>query len=100
MRNVVFKGPCESKRIIIRIDGTLVAPSEYEVIGNDGNWLSFDHVDGVSINGGVLDGQGTGLWACKSNFGKDCPSGATVCSRCRNCPFLSKSVIFHLRVSL
>ncbi|KAL6349071.1 hypothetical protein AAG906_033727 [Vitis piasezkii] len=36
----------------------------------------FQDVTGVSIIGGVLDGQGTGLWACKRS-GKSCPSGAT-----------------------
>ncbi|KAK3035406.1 hypothetical protein RJ639_032934 [Escallonia herrerae] len=30
----------------------------------------------VSIDGGILDGQGTGLWACKASS-KLCPSGAT-----------------------
>ncbi|KAI4306358.1 hypothetical protein L6164_029642 [Bauhinia variegata] len=73
---VVFNGQCSNKAISITIDGTLVAPSNYNAIGNAGNWLLFQHVDGVSIHGGVLDGQGTGLWACK-NSGKSCPSGAT-----------------------
>ncbi|KAI4297002.1 hypothetical protein L6164_036914 [Bauhinia variegata] len=73
---LVFKGQCSSKAISITIDGTLVAPSDYRVIGNAGNWLLFQYVDGVSIRGGMLDGHGTGLWACK-NSGESCPSGAT-----------------------
>ncbi|XP_040999977.1 polygalacturonase-like [Juglans microcarpa x Juglans regia] len=73
---VVFNGPCKNSAIGIRIDGTLVAPSDYSVLGNEGNWLLFEHVDGVTISGGILDGQGTGLWDCKSS-GKSCPSGAT-----------------------
>lgn len=77
LRNVAFQGPCKNNRITIRIDGTLVAPSDYRVIGNAGNWLFFQHVDGVTLNSGILDGQGTALWACK-NSGKNCPSGATV----------------------
>ncbi|KAK4856752.1 hypothetical protein QYF36_020768 [Acer negundo] len=76
LKNAVFQGPCKSSRVSIRIDGTLVAPSDYRVTGASDNWLFFQHVDGVSISGGVLDGQGTGLWACK-NSGKNCPSGAT-----------------------
>ncbi|TXG72982.1 hypothetical protein EZV62_001561 [Acer yangbiense] len=76
LKNAVFQGPCKNSRVSIRIDGTLVAPSDYHVIGATDNWLFFQHVDGVSISGGVLDGQGTGLWACK-NSGKNCPSGAT-----------------------
>ncbi|XP_022871629.1 polygalacturonase-like [Olea europaea var. sylvestris] len=76
VKNAHFKGLCENKAIIIKIDGTLVAPSDYDVIGNAGNWLLFEGADGVSIEGGILDGQGTGLWACKST-GKSCHSGAT-----------------------
>ncbi|ESW06331.1 hypothetical protein PHAVU_010G039000 [Phaseolus vulgaris] len=73
---VVFKGPCKNKGITVRIDGALVAPSNYDVIGNGGNWLHFDEVDGVAVFGGVLDGQGIGLWECKRS-GKICPTGAT-----------------------
>ncbi|KAJ0035060.1 hypothetical protein Pint_26382 [Pistacia integerrima] len=73
---VEFKGQCNNNDIVIRLDGTLVAPSDYNVIGDDGNWLMFEHVNGVSINGGTLDGQGVGLWTCKKT-GKSCPSGAT-----------------------
>ncbi|KAI8010720.1 hypothetical protein LOK49_LG06G01960 [Camellia lanceoleosa] len=61
--------------ITIRIDGTLVAPSDYCAIGNGGSWLIFEKFSGVSIFGGTLDGQGTGLWACKA-YAKACPTGA------------------------
>ncbi|XP_028803186.1 polygalacturonase-like [Neltuma alba] len=71
-----FSGECNNKAISITIDGTLVAPSHYHVTGNDDNWIVFDNVDGVSVRGGLLDGQGTALWACK-NSGGNCPSGAT-----------------------
>ncbi|CAA3022446.1 polygalacturonase-like [Olea europaea subsp. europaea] len=76
VKNAHFKGQCKNKDIRVRIDGTLVAPSDYDVIGNVGNWLLFEGADGVSIEGAILDGQGNGLWACKST-GKSCPSGAT-----------------------
>ncbi|KAL6223685.1 hypothetical protein ACLB2K_002544 [Fragaria x ananassa] len=79
LRNAVFSGPCKNSHITFRIAGTLVAPSDYRVIGNAGNWLLFQHVNGVTISGGILDGQGTGLWACK-NSGNSCPSGATTLS--------------------
>ncbi|XP_034685334.1 polygalacturonase-like [Vitis riparia] len=75
LRNAVFSG-CKNHAITFRIDATLVAPADYRVIGKAGNWLAFEDVTGVSILGGILDGQGTGLWACK-NSGKSCPSGAT-----------------------
>ncbi|KAL6227827.1 PREDICTED: polygalacturonase-like [Fragaria vesca subsp. vesca] len=76
LRNAVFNGPCKNTAITFRIAGTLVAPSDYRVIGNAGNWLLFEHVNGVTISGGIFDGQGTGLWDCKAS-GNSCPSGAT-----------------------
>ncbi|KAJ4723875.1 putative Polygalacturonase [Melia azedarach] len=76
LRNAGFQGPCKNTRITLRVDGTLVAPADYKVIGNEGNWLLFQNVNGVTVNGGILDGQGTGLWACKDS-GKNCPDGAT-----------------------
>ncbi|XP_009768372.1 polygalacturonase-like [Nicotiana sylvestris] len=77
IRNAYFYGQtCKSKAITIRIDGTLLAPSDYNVIGNAGNWIKFEKVNGVSIYGGTFDGQGDGLWACKTS-GKNCPKGTT-----------------------
>lgn len=73
-----FSGRCNNNAISITIDGTLVAPSDYRVIGDARYWLTFDQVSGVSIHGGVVDGQGTSLWDCK-NSGRTCPIGATVC---------------------
>lgn len=78
VKQAQFLGPCKNGAISFRIDGTLVAPSDYKVIGNDDFWLQFRRVDGISIRGGMLDGQGTGLWGCKAS-GKSCPSGTTVC---------------------
>ncbi|PKI75000.1 hypothetical protein CRG98_004772 [Punica granatum] len=72
-----FTGPCKGGPIGIRIDGTLVAPSDYKVIGGAYSWLSFRGVDGVSLSGGTLDGQGTGLWKCKDSSDSDCPTGAS-----------------------
>ncbi|CAL0312185.1 unnamed protein product [Lupinus luteus] len=75
--SIIFKGPCANKAISIAIDGTLVAPSDYRVIGNAINWLHFESVNGISIRGGVLDGQGTALWDCKNSGKSNCPTGAT-----------------------
>ena len=77
LRNVEFKGPCKNNAIVVRIDGTLLAPTDYLVIGSAGNWISFQNVDGVTVSGGILDGHGSSLWDCKQS-GKNCPSGATV----------------------
>ncbi|KAE8697680.1 hypothetical protein F3Y22_tig00110610pilonHSYRG00064 [Hibiscus syriacus] len=76
LRNVVFRGRCKNNAIVFRIDGTFVAPSDYNLLGSTGNWLLFEHLNGVSVYGGILDGQGTSLWACKRS-GNGCPSGAT-----------------------
>lgn len=80
--NAIFRGPCNNKATTFRIsEGTLVAPSDYRVLGNAGNWLSFQDVHGLNISSsnGILDGQGTGLWDCKASPGKsNCPTGAIV----------------------
>ncbi|KAL3724262.1 hypothetical protein ACJRO7_029433 [Eucalyptus globulus] len=76
VKSASFNGPCKNSAITVRIDGTLVAPSNYNVNGNARRWIVFRHVTGVSMIGGTLDGQGTGLWACKLSH-KSCPIGAT-----------------------
>ncbi|XP_065846853.1 polygalacturonase-like [Euphorbia lathyris] len=75
LKKVVFQGPCKNSAIFFRLDGTLVAPSDYKVLGYGGDWLVFWRVTGVTISGGTLEGQGAGLWACKASGG-NCPSGA------------------------
>ena len=78
IHNANFNGQtCKSKAITMHIDGTLLAPSDYNVIGNDGNWITFENVNGVSIYGGIFDGQGASLWTCKKSQ-KNCPIGTTV----------------------
>ncbi|EOY19568.1 Pectin lyase-like superfamily protein [Theobroma cacao] len=77
--SMAFKGDCKSPQITIRIDGTLVAPGDYSVLGKSANWLSFEGVSGVSIIGGALDAKGPALWACKASR-TNCPSGATTLS--------------------
>ncbi|KAL5055277.1 hypothetical protein RYX36_035959 [Vicia faba] len=74
---ITFSGNCANKAISITIDGTLIASSNYRVTSKASNWLSFQNVDGVSIRGGVLDGQGTALWNCKNSNNRNCPTGAT-----------------------
>ncbi|OAY60132.1 polygalacturonase [Manihot esculenta] len=76
---IIFRGACKSSDITIRIDGTLVAPGDYHILGQAANWLSFEGVAGVSIVGGALDAKGSPLWACKAK-GSNCPNGATTLS--------------------
>ena len=78
LKDLHFKGPCNNNAVTFRINGTLVAPiSDYGSIGGAANWLLFEGAHGVSIQGGVLDGHGAALWACKMS-GNKCPDGATV----------------------
>ncbi|KAI5578109.1 hypothetical protein POPTR_008G010700v4 [Populus trichocarpa] len=76
LSQVIFQGPCKNNAILVSVAGSLVAPSDYGLIGGAKNWLVFEHVNGVTLSGGTLDGQGAGLWSCKKS-GKSCPSGAT-----------------------
>ncbi|ONK57925.1 uncharacterized protein A4U43_C09F5690 [Asparagus officinalis] len=69
----LFQGPCNNGALRIFIQGTLVAPSGYS---HSSTWITFKYVEGVSIHGGTLDGQGQPLWKCKMRGG-DCPGGAT-----------------------
>ncbi|XP_017618939.1 polygalacturonase-like [Gossypium arboreum] len=77
--SMAFKGGCKSPQITFRIDGTLVAPQDYRLLGKSTDWLSFEGVNGVSILGGALDAKGPSLWACKASH-SNCPSGATTLS--------------------
>ncbi|GMH29690.1 hypothetical protein Nepgr_031533 [Nepenthes gracilis] len=75
---VVFTGSqCKSSGVMILIQGSLVAPSDYRVLGESTTWLSFQCVTGVTISGGILDGQGGSLWTCKNSGKGGCPTGAT-----------------------
>ncbi|VFQ87691.1 unnamed protein product [Cuscuta campestris] len=74
--SVTFEGQCKSNAVTFQIDGVLVAPSDFNVIGRDGTWINFNSVSGVSIVGGTIDGQGASLWACK-HANKECPQGTT-----------------------
>ncbi|KAI3791342.1 hypothetical protein L2E82_05106 [Cichorium intybus] len=75
---LIFSGQtCKSKAIRIYIDGTLVAPTNYNVIGNTHVWIKFYKTNNVTISGGTLDAQGAPLWFCKSSGMKTCPLGAT-----------------------
>ncbi|KAL2922471.1 Polygalacturonase [Bienertia sinuspersici] len=66
---------CKSSGINFVIKGTIVAPTDFHILGNLKTWVSFEYVDGVTITGGVFDGQGAGLWACKRSRKGGCPRG-------------------------
>ncbi|EOA35112.1 hypothetical protein CARUB_v10020232mg [Capsella rubella] len=76
-----FDGPCQ-ERLIIQIDGTIVAPDEpsqwdpkFQRV-----WLQFSKLQGVVFQGnGVIDGSGTKWWAasCKKNKSNPCVGAPT-----------------------
>ncbi|RDX68009.1 hypothetical protein CR513_53048, partial [Mucuna pruriens] len=76
LKQVTFGGPCTNK-IEFRIDGTIVAPSDYWSLGNSGYWILFMKLNGISIRGGTLDGRGDGYWRCR-RAGTTCPAGARI----------------------
>ncbi|CAI9108342.1 OLC1v1007912C1 [Oldenlandia corymbosa var. corymbosa] len=71
-----FAGAFCKNNVAMQIDGTLVAPSDYRVIGDDGHWIVFWQTNGMVLRGGILDGRGANLWNCKK-AGKQCPIGVT-----------------------
>ncbi|OVA11048.1 Glycoside hydrolase [Macleaya cordata] len=77
LSQVIFTGQCKNTHITFQIDGTLLAPRDYHVLGNAEKWIAFDDVAGVSIKGGIIDGRGMPLWSCKLAGQKKCPDGAT-----------------------
>ncbi|KAL3845988.1 hypothetical protein ACJIZ3_003391 [Penstemon smallii] len=64
---LIFNGPCNSKSVIVQIDGNLVAPiepskwkCEYD---NCHRWIYFHKVDGLKVRGrGTIDGHGKNWW--------------------------------------
>ncbi|RAL48262.1 hypothetical protein DM860_005686 [Cuscuta australis] len=79
LHNVFFQGEtCKNTHgITFQISGTLLAPSDYNVIGHSETWIKFNRVNNVSIVGGTLDAQGSALWDCKNSGESGCPNGAT-----------------------
>ncbi|KAG6700413.1 hypothetical protein I3842_08G111400 [Carya illinoinensis] len=78
--SLAFKGDCKSFDITFQIEGTLVTPADYGVLGKAKIWLSFEGVSHVTIVGGALDARGQSLWACKLAASNNCPTGATTLS--------------------
>ncbi|CAN7007567.1 unnamed protein product, partial [Brassica oleracea var. botrytis] len=74
VRNLVFWGPCKNI-ITFKIDGTLVAPSNYWSIGNSGYWILFSKVNRISVYRGTIDARRAGYWSCRKKGGH-CPQGA------------------------
>ncbi|KAL8491689.1 hypothetical protein ACS0TY_023332 [Phlomoides rotata] len=74
IRSVSFTGPCRN-RILFEISGTIVAPSNYNIIGNSEFWILFYKVSRLSVTGGTIDAKGHGFWSCRRGNNR-CPGGA------------------------
>lgn len=76
VRTLSLNGPCR-RRIEFRIDGTLVAPANYNAIGHSEFWIMFYKVSGLTVYGGTINAKGHGYWSCRKG-GNSCPQGARV----------------------
>ncbi|KAI3848295.1 hypothetical protein MKX03_003063 [Papaver bracteatum] len=77
LNQAIFKGQCKNNiYITFQIDGILLSPKDYSVLGQTGKWIAFEDVSRVSIKGGTIDARGMALWSCKLAE-KKCPAGAT-----------------------
>ncbi|KAL3724258.1 hypothetical protein ACJRO7_029429 [Eucalyptus globulus] len=56
LKVVEFRGPCKS-RVTVKIDGTLVASSDYSALGNSGYWILSIQVNMLTVIGGTLDAK-------------------------------------------
>ncbi|KAF8677134.1 hypothetical protein HU200_046601 [Digitaria exilis] len=78
---ITFMGPCKD-RLIIQIQGTIVAPEEPSEWDprSPRLWLLFSGLAGARIQGGgVIDGSGSKWWAnsCKINKSNPCKAAPT-----------------------
>ncbi|TYH04852.1 hypothetical protein ES288_A08G038300v1 [Gossypium darwinii] len=67
LQPLTFNGECRPKNITFQIDGILIAPSDPSSWKcketNCNNWITFQHFDGLIIQGtGSLHGQGQKWW--------------------------------------
>ncbi|CAO2183735.1 unnamed protein product [Urochloa humidicola] len=77
---VQFHGPCKASTLTFQLQGTLKAATDLKQFSND--WIEFGWVNGLTVAGGVIDGQGASSWP----FNK-CPVR-------KNCKVLPTSVLF------
>ncbi|CAO2210654.1 unnamed protein product [Urochloa humidicola] len=68
---VQFHGPCKASALTFQLQGTLKAATDLKRFGND--WIEFGWVNGLTVAGGVIDGQGASSWPFnKCPVRKDC----------------------------
>ncbi|XP_057777791.1 polygalacturonase-like [Salvia miltiorrhiza] len=74
LKSIWFTGPCRS-RINFEMSGTIVAPDNYNIIGNSEFWILFYKVSRLTVVGGTVDAKGHAFWSCRLRNGR-CPAGA------------------------
>ncbi|KAL2922463.1 Polygalacturonase [Bienertia sinuspersici] len=74
LRPITFSGPCRNV-IKLRIQGTIVGPSNYRVLAQSNVWITFHRVNGLTIDGGTLNAGGKSFWSCRRLYG-NCYNGA------------------------
>ncbi|XP_071724526.1 exopolygalacturonase clone GBGE184 [Rutidosis leptorrhynchoides] len=65
---VLFQGPCNST-VTVEILGTIKATTDLSMYDSP-EWFTFEHISGLTLTGGVFDGQGAAVWKfndCKHN---------------------------------
>ncbi|CAN6358609.1 unnamed protein product [Urochloa humidicola] len=68
---VQFHGPCKASTLTFQLQGTLKAATDLKRFDND--WIEFGWVNGITVAGGVIDGQGASSWPFnKCPVHKDC----------------------------
>lgn len=74
LQPVWFQGPCNSSNIYVKLEGTIIAPTNIEAWKwpNDnykGSWIRFIEISGLVVyGGGIIDGKGAQWWDCHSNI--------------------------------
>ncbi|CAO2187805.1 unnamed protein product [Urochloa humidicola] len=68
---VQFHGPCKASTLTFQLQGMLKAATDLKRFGND--WIEFGWVNGLTVTGGIIDGQGASSWPFnKCPVRKDC----------------------------
>ncbi|CAN6331453.1 unnamed protein product [Urochloa humidicola] len=68
---VQFHGPCKVSTLTFQLQGTLKAATDLKRFGN--GWIEFGWINGLTVTGGVIDGQGASSWPFnKCPVRKDC----------------------------
>ncbi|XP_024175989.1 probable polygalacturonase At3g15720 [Rosa chinensis] len=63
LNSVEFKGPCRAASVNFQLSGNIVAPNNMNAWKDKDQWVQFDDVQGLIINGGgQIDGQGQVWW--------------------------------------